>query len=96
MTVKVPNEYEVYNNDVVRANMPFRDRLIRFAFGYSQGGRPSALMKKNYLTYRKGVTDKDIMKVYKIIISEFNRGLITREVIEYKFAESLQTKLKMI
>ena len=38
MTVKVPNEYEVYNNDVVRANMPFRDRLIRFAFGYSQGG----------------------------------------------------------
>ena len=88
--------YEVYNNDVVRANMPYRDRLINFAFGFSQGGRPTTLMKKYYLTYRKGITDKDIMKAYKNIISEYNRGLITREVIEYKFAESLQSKLEMI
>jgi hypothetical protein len=90
------NEYEVYNNEVVRANMPYRDRLINFAFGFSQGGRPAALMKRYYLTYRKGITDKDILKAYKNIISEFNRGLITEDVIAYKFAENLQTKLKMI
>ena len=41
--------YEVYNNEVVRANMPFRDRLINFAWGVSQGGRPATLMKRNYL-----------------------------------------------
>ena len=52
--------------------------------------------KRYYLTYRKGVTDKDILKAYKNIISEYNRGLITEDVIAYKFAENLQTKLKMI
>ena len=85
--------YEVYNNEVVRANMPFRDRLINFAWGVSQGGRPATLMKRNYLTYRKGITEKDNMNVYQNIINNYN---ISEDIIVYKFAENLQTKLKMI